>query len=88
MGEITFVNGLSASAPHENAPSFVKARLSIKRDAMIDWLKAQPEWINADVKESRGGKWYCAVDDWKPDADYRSAPSPTVDDDFSDKVPF
>ena len=24
------------------------------------------DWINFDVKVSQGGKWYAAVDTWKP----------------------
>lgn len=63
-----FVDGLIAKAPHERAPEFVKAKLAIKREAFIAWLEQQDgEWINLDVKESRGGKWYAAVDEWKPD---------------------
>lgn len=62
-----FINGLIVKAPNENAPEYVKAKLSIKREELIAWLQSESgEWINADVKVSQGGKWYCAVDDWKP----------------------
>ena len=68
MAETRFVNGLIVKAPRENAPSFVKAQLSIKRQELIDWLTAeQGDWVNLDVKESKGGKWYAQVNDWKPE---------------------
>jgi len=65
--ETQFIEGLIVKAPHENAPEYVKAKLSIKREELIAWLQSKhDEWINADVKVSQGGKWYVAVDDWKP----------------------
>ena len=68
MNEVEFVNGLIAKAPHQNAPEFVKAKLSIKRVDLVDWLmSSQDEWINIDIKESKSGKWYAEVDNWKPE---------------------
>ncbi len=68
MSDKKFIDGLIVKAPNPGAPDYVKARLSIKRTDLIAWLQAQNgDWINADIKESQGGKWYCAVDDWKPE---------------------
>lgn len=68
--EIEFVNGLIVKAPHEKAPDFVKASISIKVADLGLWLRekhnAGEEWVNCDVKESKGGKWYCAVSTFKP----------------------
>jgi hypothetical protein len=68
--EIQFVDGLIVKAPHENAPSFVKASISIKVADLGNWLRAKhkagEEWVNVDVKESKGGKWYAAVSTFKP----------------------
>ena len=67
MSDIEFVDGLLVKAPHDNAPDFVKASISIKREELIAWLQGKSgEWINLDVKVSRGGKWYASVNDWKP----------------------
>lgn len=67
QNEIEFVDGLIAKAPRDGAPDFIKAALSIKREALIAWLQARDgEWVNIDIKEARSGKWYCAVDAWKP----------------------
>jgi hypothetical protein len=75
--EAEFINGLIVKAPNENAPDYVKAKLSIRREELIAWLQTKSsEWINADVKVSQGGKWYAAADNWKPEGQRqeRSAP--------------
>lgn len=83
-----FIDGLIAKAPHEKAPEYVKARLSIKREELIAWLQGQMgEWINADVKVSQAGKWYVAVDDWKPDGKRQESRKPATADDDSE-IPF
>lgn len=65
--EKKFVDGLIVKAPRDQAPDFVKMAISIKREELIAWLqKENDEWINIDVNEGRSGKWYCAVNTWKP----------------------
>lgn len=101
MSDIKFIDGLIAKAPHERAPEYVKAKLSLKRAELIAWLQQQDgEWINADIKVSQSGKWYAAVDDWKPSGNgtpRQSAPRSTelakpatapADDFIDDDVPF
>jgi len=70
MADIEFIDGLNAKAPNQGAPEYVKAKLSIKREALIAFLQQRDgEWINAEIKESKGGKWYVAVDAWKPNSE-------------------
>jgi hypothetical protein len=94
MSDIKFIDGLIVKAPHERAPDFVKARLSIKREELIAWLQAQEgEWVNAEVKVSKGGKWYAAVDERKPqqrgEAPAPRAEKPAGDRQLSDDdIPF
>ena len=69
--ETEFVPGLFVKPPHERAPDFVKASISIKVEDLGKWLREQykagkTDWINIDVKESKGGKWYAAVSKFKP----------------------
>lgn len=72
-----FIDGLMAKKPHENAPDFMKASISIKRADLIAWLQGRDdEWINADVKESKGGKWYAALNDYKPQTGRGAEPPP------------
>jgi hypothetical protein len=70
--DIEFVDGLIVKAPHEKAPSYVKANISIKVEDLGKWLrgkyKAGDEWVNIDVKEAKSGKWYASVSTFKPKA--------------------
>lgn len=98
MNDIVFVDGMIAKPPRDNAPDFVIGSLSIKREQLIAWLQAQDgEWINADIKEAKSGKWYVSVNDWKPEnrreAPPRRDPTPPPpsrnDDPFPDEdIPF
>jgi hypothetical protein len=68
--DIEFVDGLIVKAPRDGAPDYVKASISIKVEDLGMWLrkkhKAGDEWVNIDVKESKAGKWYAAVNTYKP----------------------
>ncbi|MGB0998089.1 MAG: hypothetical protein ACPGXJ_07395 [Pseudomonadales bacterium] len=101
--QIEFIDGLFAKAPHPNAPDFVKAKISIKREELLSWLSGRgDEWINIDVKEARSGKWYAAVDNWQPNAGANpntaamaepaqtaGTPQPPMpEEDFDDDIPF
>ena len=97
--DVKFVDGLFVKKPHEKAPDFVKAAISIKRKDLGNWLRAETdEWINIDVKVSQNGKWYAQVNTWKPSEDQvqqlRTATQEPIAmpdkpaDDFLDEVPF
>lgn len=85
--DIEFVNGLIVKAPHANAPDFVKAAISIKVADLTEWLSGRnEEWINVDVKESRGGRWYASVSNFKPKD--KSEKTEKTDTDDLDSIPF
>jgi hypothetical protein len=103
VSDTKFIDGLIVKAPNERAPEYVKAKLSIRREELIGFLQAQSgDWINADIKVSQGGKWYAAVDEWKPDgkrsgtpqrersvASEHDTPQPAATGDFQDDdIPF
>jgi hypothetical protein len=92
MADIEFVNGLIVKAPHENAPDFVKAQISIKVADLGVWLrekhKAGEEWVNVDVKASKGGKWYAAVSTFKPKEKAAPQEQKRPMDDMTDDIPF
>ena len=63
-----FVDGLIIKPPRDNAPDFVKGSISIKRKDLGNWLRAETDdWINIDIKVSKGGIWYAEVNTWKPE---------------------
>ena len=89
-----FINGLIVKAPHENAPDYVKAKVSIKREELIGWLNTRnDDWINADIKVSQTGKWYASVDNWKPkdvrqESRQPARRSPVDESLLEDEIPF
>ena len=98
---VEFPDGLMIKPPHEKAPDFVKGAVSIKRKDLGNWLRSkEDDWINLDIKVSKGGKWYFQVNNWKPDASQiqetrqaaqpESAPSQDFDKEFNDSsnIPF
>jgi hypothetical protein len=89
--EIEFVDGLIVKAPNPKAPDFVKASISIKVEDLGMWLrkkhKAGEEWVNIDVKESKAGKWYAAVSNFKPKAKEEAKPAGKFDD-MKDDIPW
>lgn len=88
--EIEFVNGLIVKEPHANAPDFVKAAISIKVADLTDWLsQRKDEWVNIDVKESKGGKWYAAVSTFKPKQREEQKPWANIPaGEYDDDIPF
>ena len=101
MSDKEFINGLIVKAPNDNAPEYVKAKLSIRREELIAWLQTKDsDWVNADVKVSQGGKWYAAVDNWKPSGNgtprssrhterpARATDEPAREFEDSDSIPF
>lgn len=64
-----FPQGLSVKPPRPGAPEFIKASISIKKSEFIHWLQNSTEvpdqWLNLDIKESKGGKWYAQINEWK-----------------------
>jgi hypothetical protein len=88
--EIQFVDGLIVKPPHERAPEFVKANISIKVDDLGKWLrekyKAGEEWVNIDVKVAKSGKWYAAVSTYKPKEKEQQRGGSVKD--LDDDIPF
>ena len=66
--ENVFLDGLIFKLPSPNAPDFVKGKLSIKREQLIAALSGMTdEWVNLDLLESKQGKAYAKINDWKKD---------------------
>ena len=99
MADIEFIAGLNFKAPNEKAPEYVKAKGWIKNADLIDFLKARiakgEDSTNFDLKVSQSGKYYAAVDSWKPGecdapkAASKAPPKPAPAGDFhDDDIPF
>ena len=70
MDDIKFADGIYFKEPHQNAPDFVKGKLSIQKQKLMAWLEGMDAgdegYINLDIKVAKSGKLYIAVDNWKP----------------------
>ena len=92
MSDIEFVSGLFVKAPHEGAPDFVKAQISIKVADLGVWLRAKhkagAEWVNIDVRVSKNAKWYASVSTYKPKEKDETPKGKPADMDDDDGIPF
>jgi hypothetical protein len=98
MSEPIFVNGLIFKDPHENAPEFVKGRLSIQVNDFMDFISKHQSngWVNITMKRAKSGKMYFELDTWKPQNQTQQPPivaqtpvtSPTVDDVSIENIPY
>lgn len=68
MADNIFVDGMIAKKPHEKAPDFVKANLSVKLGDFIRFADPHKKngWVNIVIKEGRSGKYYAELDTYEP----------------------
>jgi hypothetical protein len=64
--EKVFAEGFSFKR-REGAPDFVIGRQSIKVEEAVHFLKQHQKkgWVNIDIKQSKGGTYYCELDTWE-----------------------
>jgi len=86
--EKVFVEGMLVKPGPGGDIPWVKAKVSIKLDEFGAWIAAQKkadpsiEWINIDINESRGGKWYAERNMWKKPDDEQPKQAPIPNDDI------
>jgi len=79
MAENIFVNGMIFKKPREGAPEFIKGSISIKAEELIPFIEQHKDatgWVNIDLKKSREGKLYLALNNYKKTADVEPADIP------------
>jgi hypothetical protein len=71
-----FADGMFFKNPAENAPEFVKGKISIKTTDFIAFLHKHSKngWVNLDLKQSPGGKMYFELDNWTPKKEEKEVP--------------
>ena len=71
---VIFTDGMIAKR-RDNAPDFVLCNLSIKVDEFINFLQKNQHngWVNVDVKKSKQGKIFSALNTWRPNNDAQGA---------------
>lgn len=76
MQDKIFAEGFSFKR-RENAPDFVVGNISVRVDEAVAFLNkhAKNGWVNLQVKNSQGGKYYIELDTFEP-KQQASAPAP------------
>ena len=88
QSEKVFTEGMIVKPGPGGDIPWVKAKVSIKLDEFGAWIAAQKkadpsiEWINIDINESRGGKWYAERNMWKKPDDAQPKQAPVPNDDI------
>ena len=96
------VKGFFLKTPHENAPDWVKRKVSVNVEQFSEYLRDHANekgFVNFDLKEAKTGHWYLQLDKWKPSINENSdeSPAPEVETftpytpppkPFEDDVPF
>ena len=96
MSDIEFPKGMFFEAPHENAPDFIRGKISINAAKAIPWIQANVNeggYVNLDVKVSKGGKTYLAKNTFAPNQGRSNQSIPPKqpamsEDDLNDEIPF
>jgi hypothetical protein len=88
--EKIFIDGMICKR-HERAPDFVTVNLSLKMKDLIAFAKEHHKegWLNVQVKQSKGGKYYAELDQFEPKKQEGREPEPAQGGDpFNDDIPF
>lgn len=67
--ENKYIDGLFLEQKKDNQPEFVKGKISINIEKFIPYLKAnakEQKWVNLDLLQSKDGRLYLKLNDWKP----------------------
>ena len=95
--EKIFADGFSFSK-REDAPDFVIGKVAIKVADALTFIKEHDSkgWVNLDIKQSKGGKYYMELDTWQPKIEEKKnelkreevyAPS-DLKEDLDEELPF
>lgn len=76
---------------NEKAPDFVVGNISVKVEEAVAFLKQHTKngWVNLQVKNSQGGKYYMELDTFEPKQQApASQPEPVTASAPGDELPF
>lgn len=88
--ETIFAEGIYFDRPHENAPDFIKGKLSVHVQKAIPFLQQNMNdkgFVNIDLKVSKAGKLYLQLNTYKKDASTDKIADDTADA-ISGNIPF
>ena len=93
--ETVFIDGLRVFKPSEKAPDFIILNGEIDMKELREFALSHHDEgkVRFQVKESKGGKYYAALDTFKPQQQAQQQPQQSSApgggfDDFNDDIPF
>ena len=92
--DIIFADGIYFKEPSERAPEYIKGSISFKVEEVKKFLDAHVNnagYVTVDIKVSKGGKTYCALNTFVPQKPNMERESVTVDiskQDDETSIPF
>lgn len=87
----TFISGMIVKKPREGAPDFIKLNMSFKTEDFIKFLQAHTVngWMNVDLKKSKEGKLYCALNEYKKKEETKDLPEINIEEEIkAEDIPF
>ena len=76
------MDGFFAEKPRDNKPEWIKAIVDVDLESAIAFLEKKKsdgeQKIQFEVRESKGGKFYAAIDHWTPESGADSTPTLSV----------
>ena len=82
MSDIEFMEGFFAEKPRDSKPDWIKAIVDVDLESAIAYLEKKKldgeHKIQFEVREAKSGKFYAAIDHWKPDSSADTAPALSV----------
>jgi len=74
--ENKLITGLYADKPNDNAPEWVISKIAIN-EKFIEFFnqnKNEKGYLNIDILQAKGGKYYAKLNDYKPKEKTEEAP--------------
>lgn len=81
MSKIVFPEGIIFRRAPENAPEWIKGKISFKVDEFTKWMKQyknEDGWVSLDIRKAMKGNLYLALNEYKKKDKEPSEPSQTV----------
>ena len=82
MSDIEFMDGFFVEKPRDSRPDWIKATVDVDLESAIAFLEKKKldgeQKIQFEVRESKGGKFYAAINHWKPNSGAGTAPTLSV----------
>jgi len=89
------IGGVYPKKRHENTPDYVLGKFSINVEQFREWMQSylkenpEKEWVNIEMKLSRGDKPYAVLDTWEPNSEGKpTEPAPKAEEFNDDDIPF